>query len=154
MKEYLKSYRLTLDAMAKHGDNSFERIRLSCSRDVFKEKLDEQARQMAWLSATMFSREKQGDLYWLLQVRIIIFIDTEIHEEICLRRCQQATADEHDLFPRSFYRHSKRLRRRENASLSFLTSTLKRVSNYSIRSRVSSLRRRVSRKYRVITIYK
>ena len=68
MKEYLKAYRLTLDAMAKRGENTFEKVRLSCSRDVFKEKLDEQARQMAWLSATMFSREKQGDLYWLLQV--------------------------------------------------------------------------------------
>ncbi|XP_028966775.1 E3 ubiquitin-protein ligase RNF123 [Galendromus occidentalis] len=68
MKEYLKAYRLTLDAMAKVEENSFEQARLSCSKDVFKKKLDEQARQMAWLSATMFSREKQGDLYWLLQV--------------------------------------------------------------------------------------
>lgn len=88
MKEYLKAYRSTLDAMAKQGENSFERVRLSCSRDVFKEKLDEQARQMAWLSATMFSREKQGDLYWLLQVGDAYWL-VELGDPIVVRTCLQ-----------------------------------------------------------------
>lgn len=71
MKDYLKAYRSTLDSIGRNKADDWARTKLECSRDVFKEKLHEQARQMAWLSATMFSKEKQLDLYWLLQVRIL-----------------------------------------------------------------------------------
>ncbi|XP_022660689.1 E3 ubiquitin-protein ligase RNF123-like isoform X3 [Varroa destructor] len=68
MKDYMKAYRSTLESLARNKADDWARTKLECSRDVFREKLNEQARQMAWLSATMFSKEKQLDLYWLLQV--------------------------------------------------------------------------------------
>ncbi|OQR69586.1 E3 ubiquitin-protein ligase RNF123-like, partial [Tropilaelaps mercedesae] len=68
MKGYLKAYRSTLESLERNKADDWARTKLECTRDVFRGKLNEQARQMAWLSATMFSKEKQLDLYWLLQV--------------------------------------------------------------------------------------
>uniref|UniRef100_T1IK83 RING-type E3 ubiquitin transferase n=1 Tax=Strigamia maritima TaxID=126957 RepID=T1IK83_STRMM len=41
---------------------------LHCSKLVFLEKLAEQSRHYAWIQAVIYSREKQEDVYWLLQI--------------------------------------------------------------------------------------
>ncbi|KAH6921421.1 hypothetical protein HPB50_000027 [Hyalomma asiaticum] len=43
---------------------------LSKVEQVFGETLSEQARHVAWLSVVVFSKEKQNDIYWLLNVAL------------------------------------------------------------------------------------
>ncbi|KAM7295290.1 hypothetical protein ISCGN_024792 [Ixodes scapularis] len=44
---------------------------LTKAEEVFSDTLSQQARQVAWLSAVVFSKEKQADVYWLLRVVLL-----------------------------------------------------------------------------------
>ncbi|CAN8001155.1 unnamed protein product [Ixodes hexagonus] len=44
---------------------------LAKAEEVFSDTLSQQARQVAWLSAVVFSKDKQADVYWLLRVVLL-----------------------------------------------------------------------------------
>ncbi|KAJ8302029.1 hypothetical protein KUTeg_021016, partial [Tegillarca granosa] len=69
LRDNLKEYSSSLqDAETKLNNCPPEE--LIRSRDVFKEKVVEQARQMAWVNAVIFSKPKQEDVAWVLKVTL------------------------------------------------------------------------------------
>ncbi|KAL3172704.1 hypothetical protein MRX96_012754 [Rhipicephalus microplus] len=94
MREYLKA---VLEVRRNTAWGEKDAVEALCKvEQVFGETLTEQGRQVAWLSVVVFSKEKQNDIYWLLNVVLKTLEEAssagmefcfvpEYHVEACMR---------------------------------------------------------------------